>query len=187
MGVKLFMRVLGIDPGTIRMGMAVLEVKPKGYEAVAFEVMHITKNEALPKRLREIYRAICGFIEIHHPDVLSLENVFFDKNVPSMIKIGEARACAMLAAAEKDIPVAEYPPARVKQAISGNGRASKIQMQQMMRSILGLKAVPPEDAADALAVAMCHIQSQQGTRFYERARRIQQAEKNVRIPVGQDC
>lgn len=178
------MRVLGIDPGTIRMGMAVLDVKAKSYTAVAYKVMHVTKNAALPQRLKEIYHAILQFIETHHPDVLSLENIFFDKNVPSMIKIGEARACAMLAAAQKDIPVAEYPPARIKQAISGNGRASKIQMQQMMRSILGLKTLPPEDAADALAVAMCHVQANQSKRFYERVQQTQQQEKNVRIPVG---
>ena len=178
------MRVLGIDPGTLRMGMAVLEVKTRGYEAVAYEVMHVTKNATLPRRLKEIYRAILQFIDTYHPDVLALENVFFDKNVQSMIKIGEARACAMIAAGEKEIPVAEYPPARIKQAVSGNGRASKIQMQQMMRSILGLKTVPEEDAADALAVAMCHVQSQQRGRFYERVNQIQQKGKNVRIPIG---
>ena len=161
------MRVLGIDPGTLRMGMGVLEAQGNRYQLVAFESVEFPRQLPLPDRLKEIHKSVLGFIEHYLPDVVALENVFFGKNVRSLVKMGEARASAMLAATERNIPVVEYPPARVKQAISGNGRASKIQVQQMVKHLLRLKSVPPVDAADALAVALCHIQTQ-----------------NVRIPVG---
>ena len=99
---------------------------------------------------------------------------FFGKNVRSLVKIGEARAAAMLAAAKRGIPVVEYPPARVKQAISGNGRASKVQVQQMMKYLLRLPSPPPVDAADALAVALCHLHT--AGKLYR--------ETHVRIPLG---
>lgn len=161
------MRVLGIDPGTYRMGIGILETQGSRYGLVAFESVQIPKNLSLPERLKEIHRAVSDSIERYAPEVMALENVFFGKDVRALVKMGEARASAMLAAAERAVPVVEYPPARVKQAISGNGRASKIQVQQMVKHLLQLKTPPPVDAADALAVAFCHIQSH-----------------HVRIPVG---
>ena len=165
----IFMRVLGIDPGTYRMGVGILEAQGSRYELVAFESVQISKKLSLPERLKEIRKSVGDFIGRYTPDVVALENVFFGKDVRALVKIGEARAAAMLAAAERALPVIEYPPARVKEAISGNGRASKIQVQQMVKHLLKLKTAPPVDAADALAVAFCHIQSQ-----------------NVRILVGQN-
>ena len=176
------MRVLGIDPGTIRMGVAVLDAQGSQYTLVTCESVNLSTHLALPFRLKEIYESVRGFIERFQPEVLSLENVFFGKDVRSLVKIGEARACAMLAAAEKKIPVTEYPPARIKQAISGNGRASKIQIQQMVRHLLRLKTVPQEDAADALAVALCHVQSERTRNLYQRVR--DENRNHVRIPVG---
>lgn len=161
------MRVLGIDPGTLRMGVGILEVNGRQHRLVVCESVSISRNQTLPQRLKEIYQKVAEFIERYQPDVMALENVFFGKDVRALVKIGEARASAMLAAADKNIPVMEYPPARIKQAITGNGRASKVQIQQMVRHLLRLTAPPPVDAADALAAALCHIQSQ-----------------NVRIPVG---
>ncbi len=153
------MRVLGIDPGTIRMGMGVIEANGNRSHAVAFESIPISPENPLSEKLKEIFDHVERFVEAYQPDVMALENVFFGKNVSSLVKIGEARASAMLAAAQKNVPVVEYPPARVKQAISGNGQASKVQVQKMMKLLLGLQATPPEDAADALAVAWCHLNS----------------------------
>ena len=175
------MRVLGIDPGTVRMGVAVLDAEGSRYAFVTYESVNVSKNLTLPERLKEIHDSVQTFIDRYTPDVMSLENVFFDKDVRALVKIGEARACAMLAAAQKKIPVMEYPPARIKQAISGNGRASKVQVQQMVKHLLHLKTVPPVDAADALAVALCHIQCQRGLRFLDRA---SERQNHVRIPVG---
>ena len=168
------MRVLGIDPGTIRIGLGVLESQGKRYQLVGFESVAMTKNLSLPERLKEIYAAVQKSIERYLPEVVELENVFFGKDVRALVKIGEARASAMLAAADRKIPVVEYPPARIKQAISGNGRASKIQVQQMVKFLLQLKTPPPTDAADALAAAFCHLQSQN----------LRIPSQHVRIPVG---
>lgn len=175
------MRVLGIDPGTIRMGVAVVDSEGSRTQCVTYESVQVSKNLTLPDRLKEIHDSVRGFIERYTPDLLALENVFFDKDVRALVKIGEARASVMLAAAEKKVPVVEYPPARVKQAISGNGRASKVQVQQMVKHLFHLKTAPPSDAADALAVALCHLQCQRGLRFLGR---VSGREKNVRIPVG---
>ena len=149
------------------MGIGVLESNGSRPEVVTFESVDIPKKNSLPEKLKVIYDRVSDFVEKYQPDVMALENVFYGENVQSLVKIGEARASAMLAAANKKIPVMEYPPARVKQAVSGNGRATKIQIQQMVKILLHLKTPPPVDAADALAVALCHLQSQ-----------------NVRLPVG---
>lgn len=149
------------------MGVGIIEAQGNRIQLIAFESIKLSSRLPLPNRLQEIHQSILGFIECYLPEVVALENVFYGKDVRALIKIGGARASAILAAAERKIPVVEYAPARVKQAVSGNGRASKIQIQQMVKHRLHLKSAPPVDAADALAVAFCHLQSQ-----------------NVRIPVG---
>ena len=166
------MRVIGIDPGTLQMGVSIVEAGGRHYELLAYETVRISKVLSLPERLKQIYKSIQDFIERYNPEVLALENVFFSKDVRALVKIGEARACAMLAAAERGIPVFEYLPARVKAAISGNGQASKIQIQQMIKRLFKLQTLPPPDAADAVAVALCHLQCQN------------RAMKDVRVPVG---
>lgn len=175
------MRVLGVDPGTFRMGVGILEAEADRFKAVAFESLLISKDQPLAEKLKEIRSHILRYIENYLPDIMALENVFFGENVSTLVKIGEARASAMLAAADKGIPVREYPPASVKKAISGNGRASKIQVQQMVKNLLGLKSPPPVDAADALAVAICHLQSQRSRHFQNR---LASEKPHVRIPVG---
>jgi crossover junction endodeoxyribonuclease RuvC len=142
------------------MGLGVLDAEGNSYTLVTCETVQVSKNLPLPERLSKLHEALQEFMDRYRPAVVALENVFFGKDVRALVKIGEARACAMLAAAEKGVPVVEYPPARVKEAVSGNGRASKIQIQQMIRHLLRLREAPPPDAADALAVALCHLQSQ---------------------------
>jgi len=150
-------RVLGVDPGTRRTGAGVVETQGNRYFLIHFEIISVKETLPLPERLNAIYKGLCRVISEYHPAVLALENVFFGKDVQAMVKIGEARACAMLAASEHGIEVVEYPPARVKQSVSGNGRATKEQIQHMIKTLLNLKELPPEDGADALAVAICHL------------------------------
>ena len=151
------MRVLGVDPGTWKTGVGVIEAEGSRYRLVFETVIEIKKKLPLAMRLRQIYLEISDFVAEYKPDVMALENVFFGKDLQAMVKIGEARACAMLAAAQMNIEVLEYPPARVKQAVSGNGRASKDQVQNMIKTLLGLKQAPEADSSDALAVAICHV------------------------------
>ena len=150
------MRILGIDPGTRRTGAGLIEAKGNRAELIHFEIIIVKDSLPIAERLRQIHECLSEIIREYHPDVLALENIFFGKDIRAMVKIGEARACAMLAASEAGIDVVEYPPARVKQSVSGNGRATKEQIQHMMKRLLNLKTLPPADGADALAVAICH-------------------------------
>ncbi|MBI3306859.1 MAG: crossover junction endodeoxyribonuclease RuvC [Candidatus Omnitrophica bacterium] len=150
------MIILGIDPGTQRTGAGLIKKNGSNYEMVHVETIRMKPTLPLAQKLLQIYKSLVEIIRRFHPDVLALENVFFGKDVQAMVKIGEARACAMLAAAEMGIEVVEYPPARIKQSITGNGQATKEQMQLMVGRLLNLKDLPPSDEADALAVALCH-------------------------------
>ena len=117
-----------------------------------------SKDKSLPRRLWVIYDGLVTIILRHKPDVLVTETAFAGKNVRSALKIGEARGAVLVAAVGNGLEVAEYSPAEVKKAVVGNGRAHKSQVQQMVRLILGLPEIPePEDAADALAIALCHV------------------------------
>lgn len=152
------MRVAGIDPGTIATGIGILEQGEKDrFAVVHYETIRADSRESLPERLREIHGSLREILKIYHPDVVALEGVFYSKDFKAAVKIGEARAAAILAAMELDISIEEYPPARVKQAICGNGRADKQQVQFMVKQILRLKEVPPADSADALGIAICHF------------------------------
>ncbi len=151
------MKILGVDPGTYRTGVGIVQAEGSSYKLVHFEVIRPNPKHAIPQRLAHIHQALTSVIREHKPALLALENVFFGKDVQAMVKIGEARACAMLAASVQGIDVVEYPPARVKQSVSGNGRATKDQVQHMVKVLLNLKELPEEDGADALAVAICHL------------------------------
>ena len=155
------MKILGIDPGTIQMGVGLLEFDGRNVSLRLAETVKMHAKDPLPKRLKELYHALSEIFQIYRPDQVALENVFFSKDVRAAIKIGEARAIAMLVAAQFSCPVTEYPPAKVKQAVCGNGQAKKHQIQFMIRGILKLRTSPPEDAADALALALCHRQHSQ--------------------------
>lgn len=153
------MRVLGVDPGTRIMGMGMIEAEGNRYKLLHFEIIRISGKLSIAARLKVIHQYLTKILLLHRPEILSLEDVFFGKNPRSMVKLGEARAAVMLAASGQNIPVVEYAPARVKQSVTGNGRATKEQMQHMVKRLLNMKEMPAPDAADALAVAICHLHS----------------------------
>ncbi len=154
------MRVLGIDPGTAVVGYAVIEDGGRAPRALAYGVVRAAAPGAtsLPDRLRRVFHGLLQVIREGRPDAFAIESAFVCKNARSALKIGEGRAAAILAAAEAGLPVFEYAPALVKRAVTGTGAARKAQVAEMMRRVLGLSAPPrPADAADALAVAFCHL------------------------------
>ncbi len=152
------MITLGIDPGTARLGFGIVRAGDQP-EALDFGVIETSSHTTMPQRLSGIFDAVCELIELHAPDVMAVEQLFFARNVTTAIAVGQARGVVLLAAARSGIEVAEYSPSVVKQAVVGYGKAGKGQMQEMVRIILGLEFVPsPDDAADALAVAICHAQ-----------------------------
>ena len=153
------MRIAGIDPGTINTGLGILDEKGSAPVLVFSGTIRPGQSRPLPERLLMIYQELKSAFTEWRPDVMALETVFYQKDFKAAVKVGEARAAAMLAAAECDIPVVEYPPARIKQAIGGNGRASKEQIEYMVRQRIGLKGTLSKDSADAIAVALCHLQS----------------------------
>lgn len=150
------MRILGIDPGTQVCGYGVIETDGRDVHAVDYGVVR-SSDRSLPHRLKVIYDGLRTIIERSEPDVVAVEGAFFGKDARSALKIGEGRGVALLAAAGSGLEVVEYAPAEVKTSVVGTGRAHKSQVQQMVRLILALPELPtPEDAADALAIAICH-------------------------------
>lgn len=149
--------ILGIDPGTTIMGFGVLRVEGRNLAVLEVDALRIPAEDDHTRKLRAIFRQVMHLIERHRPDELAIEAQFFGKNVQSMLKLGRAQGVAIAAALQRDIPVVEYAPKRVKQSVTGNGNATKEQVAAMLLSILGLKELPPStDATDALAVAVCH-------------------------------
>ena len=152
------MRVLGVDPGTIRMGYGVVEDGGETPATIDFGAITASERSPIGERLLLLYQRLDQIIKRHHPDVLAVEQPFINKNPRSALAIGRAQAVAILVAAANRLPVHEYTPAQVKQRVTNYGASSKEQVQEMVRLQLGLKAVPePDDAADALAIALCHI------------------------------
>jgi crossover junction endodeoxyribonuclease RuvC len=150
-------RILGIDPGTQVCGYGVIETDGREVRALDYGVVK-SKDRSLPERLRAIHEGLVTIMGRFEPDMVAIETAFFGKDARAALRIGEGRGVALLAAAERGLPVAEYAPAEVKKAVVGTGRAHKSQVQQMVRVILGLRELPaPEDAADALAIAICHL------------------------------
>jgi crossover junction endodeoxyribonuclease RuvC len=152
------MIALGIDPGTARLGYGVVESIDDPV-LLACGVIETATSEKMPQRLAKLFAEVDALIAEHRPDVLAIEQLFFARNVTTAIAVGQARGVVLLAAAHRDLPVVEYSPSEVKHAVVGYGKADKPQMQEMVRLILGLDAAPqPDDAADALAIALCHTQ-----------------------------
>lgn len=150
---------LGIDPGTARLGYGVIHggLQPQLIDAGVIETW---PDEPMADRLVTLYDGARELIQEFRPDVLAIEQLFFARNVTTAITVGQARGVVILAAAQAGIPVSEYTPSEIKYAIAGYGKADKPQMQEMVRMILRLSTVPqPDDAADALAVAICHAQT----------------------------
>lgn len=150
--------VLGIDPGSHKLGWGVVRREGSRLVHVAHGVIHAS-GETLGDRLVAIERGLVEVLCAHHPDMASVESVFFARDAQAAVKLGEARGVALLVCAREHIPVAEYAPARVKRTVTGRGRAEKSQVALMVRAVLGLPQVPPFDAADALAIAVTHLQS----------------------------
>lgn len=153
------MRVLGVDPGTHRMGIGILEADGQKYKVIYCGIIRANSKDPIAKRLLHIFDSLQTVIQSYKPDVMALEALFFAKDVRAVERIGEARACAMLAASKQNLEVIEYAPTAVKQSVTGNGRAAKEQVQFMVTRLLNLKAAPSLDASDALAIAMCHLHS----------------------------
>jgi crossover junction endodeoxyribonuclease RuvC len=157
-------RILGIDPGTISLGWGVIDSDGHDSQLVEFGVVRTAPKASLHHRLLTIFEELQGIIERIHPNVMAVEEVFLGKNARSALWIGHARAVAMLAAAKQQISLAEYAAREVKMAVVGNGSASKKQVEYMVGTILRTTDRIPQDAADALAVALCH--SSRCTDFY---------------------
>jgi len=153
------MRILGIDPGTINMGYGVIEARDDKTTLIESDAITVTERSPIGERLSYMYHRLLEIISRHQPDAVAIEQPFMAKNVKAALAVGRAQAIAILAAADKGIPTFEYTPAQVKQRVTNYGASTKEQVQEMVRLQLNLTEVPqPFDAADALAVALCHLQ-----------------------------
>jgi len=151
------MRTLGIDPGTAIMGWGVVDEVGGVLTAVAFGVLTTPAGMPQTERLLKLYDGLRALLDEHKPDAAAVEELFFGKNVTTAVSVGQARGVALLALAQAGVPIHEYKPVVVKQAVVGYGGADKRQMQEMVRLTLRLATIPkPDDAADALAIAICH-------------------------------
>jgi len=151
------LRVLSVDPGTQVVGYAVLDWAGDDAAVVEASVIRLTKFGSYTDRLLALHRALREIIQTYRPREVAVEDVFFARNPRSALLLGQARGVVLLTAAQLDLPIFEYTPAEVKQAIVGHGGASKQQVQRMVASLLHLESVPrPHDVADALAIALCH-------------------------------
>ncbi|MDQ7052248.1 MAG: crossover junction endodeoxyribonuclease RuvC [candidate division KSB1 bacterium] len=152
------MRILGVDPGLSRTGWGLLEAGHAGIRLIDRGVISTTSKETFPRRLMKIYAGLQDIVSRLAPEVLAIEDVIFVENARIALKLGQARGVVLLLAAQNDLPVASYAPRTIKESLTGNGSASKLQMQRMVKSLLGLPEMPsPHDVADAIAVALCHF------------------------------
>ena len=151
------MRIFGIDPGSEKTGYGCIDADGGRYRVVLSGAINTRLRGPFPDKLLEIHRGLTALLAKARPDCVAIETLFHARNVRSALKLGHARGVAVLAAIEANLPVVEYAPAEIKRAVVGYGRAEKRQVQAMVKLLLGLKALPaPHDAADALAVAICH-------------------------------
>ena len=156
------MIILGIDPGTATTGFGIIRVVGNSIKPVDYGVISTPAGVPMEQRLVMIYEQIHQIIETWKPEQVAIEELFFNKSISTGITVGQARGVLLLACAQKGLEVHEYTPLQVKQALVGNGRAEKKQVQFMVKTFLGLREVPkPDDAADALAIAICHTHHNQ--------------------------
>lgn len=154
------MLVLGIDPGTAITGYGLVLENEGGLALVDYGVITTPPSQPLPERLQSIYQGLTGVIQAHRPGTAAVEELFFSRNARTALSVGHARGVTLLALADAGLPIHEYKPLEIKQAVAGYGGAKKDQVQEMVRMLLDLDQVPqPDDAADAVAVAICHIHS----------------------------
>lgn len=157
--------ILGIDPGTVVMGYGVICASGGKFTVVSHGVIHLSKYSDHALKLKVIFEKVTGLLEQYLPDEMAIEAPFYGKNVQSMLKLGRAQGVAIAASLSKSVPYAEYAPRRIKQAVTGNGNASKEQVAAMLKSVLAMKELPELlDASDGLAAALCHgLQNRNGT------------------------
>lgn len=154
--------ILGIDPGIADTGYGFLRVRGGSLECLEYGSIKTPAGQALPERLQTLYRELNRLIKKHQPQVAAAEQLFFNKNVRTALIVGQARGVALLALSQAGLPILDFTPAQVKQAVSAYGQASKLQVQKMVKLILKLETIPqPDDAADALAVAICAANQRQ--------------------------
>lgn len=152
-------RILGIDPGSRKTGFGIIEVGGRQPIYITSGVIRVPEG-SLPERLKVIFDAVTQICQQYSPDLAAVEQIFMAKNASSALKLGQARGAAITAAVNHGLPVSEYEARKVKQSVVGTGAADKIQVQHMVKVLLRLPATPQEDAADALAVALCHANTQ---------------------------
>ncbi len=151
------MVILGIDPGYAILGYGVVQKGPNALSAVDYGVVETTPDIPFPERLEKLYLGMRQLIGLYKPDEIAFEELFFARNVTTALQVGAGRGVAVLAAQQSGVALYEYTPMQIKLAVTGNGHADKKQVQQMVKILLSLKAAPkPDDAADALAAAICH-------------------------------
>jgi crossover junction endodeoxyribonuclease RuvC len=166
-------RIFGIDPGSARTGYGCVETDGIRHRLVTCGVLSAPSRATFPEKLCAIHDGLCRLLRASSPECVVIENLFHARNAKSALVLGHARGVAVLAAVQAGLPVIEYTPAEIKLAVVGYGRAEKAQTQQMVRLLLGLDAVPaPHDAADALAVAICHAHSGAAAAEREASRRL---------------
>lgn len=169
------MKIFGIDPGSDRTGYGCIETGGGRHQLVICGSLSAPARSTFPDKLRHIHAGLAALLAEHHPDCVAVEDIFYARNVRSALRLGHARGVALLAAAEAGLPVAEYAPTQIKLAVVGFGRAEKHQVGQMIKLLLGLTEAPtPHDAADALAVAICHLHNGTGP-IAERAAAVRPA------------
>lgn len=156
------LRILGIDPGSVRTGVGIIETGGNGSLRCVFHCALSVGGEDFPQRLARIYTELSAIIDAHNPQEAAIERVFMAKNADSALKLGQARGAAICAAVGRALPVHEYAPTTIKQAVVGGGRADKTQVQHMVGVLLGLREALQADAADALAVAITHAHARAG-------------------------
>ncbi len=150
--------ILGIDPGTTIMGFGLIKVHNKKMELIVIDELLLSKYDSHYLRLKKIFEKTIQIIDNYKPDEIAIEAPFFGKNVQSMLKLGRAQGVAMAAGLQREVPITEYAPKKIKMAITGNGNASKEQVAKMLQSLLKLKTLPKNlDATDGLAAAVCHF------------------------------
>jgi len=151
------MRIIGIDPGYAIMGYGIVDQSGNQFRPVAYGCITTDKDLHMPDRLKRLYEGLTEVITEYQPDEASVEQLFFNTNTTTAMQVGQARGVAILACANLGLPVFEYTPLQIKTSLTGYGRAQKTQMQSMTKMLLGLPGIPkPDDAADALATALCH-------------------------------
>lgn len=163
------MLILGIDPGIAIVGYGVVQYENNRFKPVAYGAIETASTMPTVDRLVAVHEGLMQVIEQYHPDVAAVEELFFQHNQTTIINVAQARGALLMALSRNRVPVFEYTPMQVKQAVTGYGRAQKGQIQAMMRMILGLSEIPkPDDVADALAIAICHAHSHKPTVFAQR-------------------